>query len=224
MKFVFIFILTSCFTVKIKSQIYDKSTSKFSWEKTRKLSYSDYKLRYAEDTNGYLAAYILPSGEWRDTVVPSFFIDTGFLYHGVSDSIAHSEVVLNPYYEIKKNTIKYNIYVEFYPYKSYMRVRTPDILMHEQIHFNMVELFARKVRKYINNCTINNIDSIPIIIAYYNDEQMNKQNSFDMDAWADFYDNVGNLYHSDSLWKRIVDKQLDSFRKYEKAQGTVIIK
>lgn len=218
---VFIFIVCSIY--KITAQNKSTLSLKFTWKKTRKLSYSDYKLRFEDDTNGYLARYLDLDGHWKDTILPSYAIDSGFLYYGVDDSIGHSEVILYPSYSIDKNVMRYNIYAEFDPYKSYLKVRTPDMLEHEQIHFNLVEAYARKIRKYIRSCTIAKIDSIPIVISNYYDEQIAQHNIYDNDAWVDFFEN-GTLYHSDSLWKKRIDKQLDSLKAYEKSEGKVILK
>ena len=49
------------------------------------------------------------------------------------------------------DTIQFNIVSNFYQKKSWTRTRDSLTLLHEQKHFDITELFARKVRKYILN-------------------------------------------------------------------------
>lgn len=39
-------------------------------------------------------------------------------------------------------------YSMFVPEKSWVKTKTPDLLKHEQLHFDITELHARKIRKY----------------------------------------------------------------------------
>ncbi|HHG83368.1 MAG TPA: DUF922 domain-containing protein [Bacteroidetes bacterium] len=43
---------------------------------------------------------------------------------------------------------EFNTYAMFVPEKSWVRQRTPALLAHEQLHFDITELHARKIRKF----------------------------------------------------------------------------
>lgn len=41
--------------------------------------------------------------------------------------------------------ISFRVYAEFYPDKSWMKVKKPEVLSHEQNHLNITEVCARKL-------------------------------------------------------------------------------
>jgi hypothetical protein len=43
---------------------------------------------------------------------------------------------------------KHETYSMFIPSKSWVKTKTPELLRHEQLHFDITELHARKIRKY----------------------------------------------------------------------------
>jgi hypothetical protein len=50
------------------------------------------------------------------------------------------------HYQSRDNkVISFQVHAEFYPDKSWMKVKTPDVLSHEQNHFNIMEVYARKL-------------------------------------------------------------------------------
>lgn len=59
------------------------------------------------------------------------------------------------YYEHGEMKVDFNVYAYFYPTKSWYK---PDIsndvtLLHEQLHFDITELYARKLREKLDNAT-----------------------------------------------------------------------
>ena len=205
------------------------SNYSFSWSKNKTLKYSDYKIKYELDTNGYLASYLDKDGLVRDTVVHNFYMrfdDTSMSYYGIDDTLAHSHVAIYPIYEIYEDTsaLYYDINAIFYPYKSYMKVRTKDILEHEQIHFDIAEVHARILRKYFNdNIKKANLKKINKTIDDYYNRQVKVHSSYDLDAKINFIQ-AGNLWQTDSIWRKKIDIQLDSLKAYESPTGTVILK
>jgi hypothetical protein len=59
------------------------------------------------------------------------------------------------YYEHDKMKIKYNVYAYFYPTKSWYKPKICNdvTLLHEQLHFDITELYARKFREQLANST-----------------------------------------------------------------------
>jgi hypothetical protein len=50
-------------------------------------------------------------------------------------------------YIIKENNIEYEIVSEFSRYDSYVIFKSEDLLKHEQLHFDIVEIYSRKLRE-----------------------------------------------------------------------------
>lgn len=63
------------------------------------------------------------------------------------DSPAASVIQLIPKVYATENGIYYNIQPHFLKLESWMTIKSPDILEHEQLHFDIFELYARKIRK-----------------------------------------------------------------------------
>jgi|GEM_PF-3426333 len=195
----------------------------FVWQKDRPLKFSDYKIHFSNDTSGYLASYY-KDGRLIDTLLPDAFTDTNLLYYGMDDTLALSGIEFNPDYELVGNKLLYNNSPLFYPHRSYMKIRTPDILCHEQIHFNIVEVYARELRRYfIKNEHKGDKMKIYNRICRLENEIDRTNKVFDEDAKVDFIEK-GNIKRSDSTWKKKIDAQLTSLSEYERPHGSVVIK
>ncbi|MGB2759905.1 MAG: DUF922 domain-containing protein, partial [Maribacter stanieri] len=55
------------------------------------------------------------------------------------------------YYENDELKVDYNVYAYFYPTKSWYKPKLCNevTLLHEQLHFDITELYARKMRKQL---------------------------------------------------------------------------
>lgn len=60
---------------------------------------------------------------------------------------AGSSVGLSISYIRKKNNVTFNVYSIFEKYHSYVFLKSDYLLNHEQLHFDIVELYAKKLRK-----------------------------------------------------------------------------
>jgi hypothetical protein len=59
-------------------------------------------------------------------------------------------------------------YAAMDPQLSWMKVKTPEVLKHEQGHFDLAEIYARKFEKTINDTTIGDLhDYITFLTNYY---------------------------------------------------------
>ena len=110
-----------------------------------------------------------------------------------------------------------NIYVRFYPYKSYWNpeyrnseVRT-DVLEHEQLHFDICELYGRKLYKEIINLRDSGkLDDKHMDILY---SRIERQYS----KYQDKYDEETN--HSinrteQAKWNKLIKRELNQLSKY----------
>ena len=191
------------------------------WQGNRKLRFEDFKKKSGNDTTGYWALWKDSTGVLQDTVVANYYADTNLLFRAIPDTFSHGMVALNPYYEITEEEIIYDNPPLFYPGLSYMSIRTPDILCHEQIHFDIFEVFARKFRKYLE--TGNHSGSAKVINKYANaltDSILLMNRQYDLDAKIDFFQ-TGNLNKSDSAWNRKINARLIQLSVFDDPLGGV---
>jgi len=85
--------------------------------------------------------------------------------------------------QIKNNHYDYVVIPYFYKLRSSVASRNPDILKHEQLHFDIAELFARKMRNKI--------------------AQLNKD-TFDLD---NYNNSIEDIYQKYFLFQEKFDKQ-----------------
>lgn len=85
------------------------------------------------------------------------------------------------HYQSRNNkVISFQVHAEFYPDKSWMRVKTPAVLSHEQNHFNIMEVCARKL--YIQAKAALGYDSpqqFSQLFNRINAESQNEQDEYD---------------------------------------------
>ena len=97
-----------------------------------------------------------------------------------------------------------------------------QLLKHEQGHFDIAEISARKIRRYLLNSTFDDTAKVNNYINY----QISIQLIY-MDYTNDVYDNE-TLHGIDTVnqkkWSASIQEQLDSLKKYENPEGIVILK
>jgi hypothetical protein len=90
--------------------------------------------------------------------------------------------------------------------------RTPDILRHEKLHFDIVELFARRLRKKISESVFTNAaDALRKIKIWH------RRTEKEMDRFQDRYDHetYGSMHAAmQKKWEEKVLKELDTFKTY----------
>ncbi|MGI8601345.1 MAG: DUF922 domain-containing protein [Chitinophagaceae bacterium] len=72
-----------------------------------------------------------------------------------SDAVASTSTEMGLTYVVKNNIFSYNITCNFSKIKSWGIVKTPYILAHEQGHFDVTEIFARKLHKALQEYNFN---------------------------------------------------------------------
>ena len=119
---------------------------------------------------------------------------------------------------------KIEVLVYFDPKYSWMLVKDVRTLEHEQIHFNIAELYARKMRKTIDSLNERNVTDFEIYKSKISDWNI-KYNNYNIlfDKEIDdkiYYLNGKFLSHKDKgqqkFWKEKVDKELIILKKFEK--------
>lgn len=68
-----------------------------------------------------------------------------------TDAVASTSTALGIAYQIRDNKLTYQITCNFSKARSWGLVKTPYILAHEQGHFDITEIFARKLHQVLAN-------------------------------------------------------------------------
>ncbi|WP_298427142.1 DUF922 domain-containing protein [uncultured Kordia sp.] len=106
-----------------------------------------------------------------------------------------------------------SVVAQFYPKKSwYLKERVNDtVLGHEQLHFDITELHARKFRKRIKETkfTKNIKEELNKIYAEINISLQQMQNEYDNGS------DYSRSYEGQIAWQKRVARELRKYKKYE---------
>ena len=72
-----------------------------------------------------------------------------------TDAVASTSTTLGITYQVKNNKLTYEITCNFSKVKSWGLLKTPYILAHEQAHFDITELYARKLNQELSQYEFN---------------------------------------------------------------------
>lgn len=118
-------------------------------------------------------------------------------------------------------TPKIEVLVYFIPNDSWMLLKTGTTLEHEQIHFNIAELYARKMRKSIDSLNKLNVYDFQVynkIIDNWNEKYDSYNILFDQEIDDRvFYLNgkfLSDKNPKQKLWKEKVDKELKMLQEF----------
>lgn len=103
-----------------------------------------------------------------------------------------------------------NVFCRFYKNKSWVKDKTSSSLVHEQLHFDIWELYARKIRKAYDSLNINRVKDTEV---YYSvlDLYYNKAEKYQY-----LYDS--RVYFNDERqqqWIQDIAIKLNKLKKYE---------
>lgn len=124
-----------------------------------------------------------------------------------------------------KNSVpEFSIKTYFDPNESWMLLKNDYVLQHEQIHFDLTELYARKMRKSVESLRQKNVTNISIYrkkIQHWNVMKEKASNQFDADN-QDYYIKIGQkiLFQKNpkqEAWKKKVDRELFQYSLFKNA-------
>jgi predicted secreted Zn-dependent protease len=122
----------------------------------------------------------------------------------------------SPYRVNKK--IKYDVYAYFNRAKSWSNERSDALLSHEQIHFDIAEVYARKIRKKISELEKRNVNDIKV----YNAEITKLlEESNEVDQLYDIETLHGVLTRKQEIWKKNIEEELKSLERYKKTKQII---
>jgi hypothetical protein len=84
-----------------------------------------------------------------------------------TDAVASTSTALGMAYQIKNGKLTYQVTCKFSKNKSWGLVKTPYILAHEQGHFDITEIFARKLYQALQGYPLNRATFAKDINAIY---------------------------------------------------------
>jgi len=212
-----------------------------------KVIYPDYRAFYQKLTEKMNAAHSTDDSSWQEKVMhmlaerPDSIYDEDMMSADDTsgafvisiDSPAASVITISPViYAINEGTWYYNISALFNRYESWMIVKSKDILDHEQVHFDIFELYARKMRQLLIGTLRKNYadgttsdlsnDISPSFEVLY--QQLNEmQLEFDKETMSLTSSNAP-LHSTNNRWRKKLKYQLDQLSEYELAEGHVILR
>lgn len=102
-----------------------------------------------------------------------------------SDAVASTSTVLTIEYKLSAESFSYKIKSYFSKNKSWGLLKTPYILSHEQGHFDIAEIFARKLHKEMSGYKYNKKTyekELPRIYDKITNEKMDMQDEYDKET------------------------------------------
>ena len=128
-----------------------------------------------------------------------------------TDAAAITSTALGVEYHLKHNALTYTITCRFSKTNSWGRHKTDYILQHEQGHFDITELFARKLAKELKAYKFNSgkvQEDVSRIYKKVMDEKEEYQNKYDKDT--DFSRNKDKQVE----WLEKIKDELDELDEY----------
>lgn len=128
-------------------------------------------------------------------------------------------------FQRNKNSVpEFSIKTYFDPNESWMLLKNDYVLQHEQIHFDLTELYARKMRKSVESLRQKHVTNISIYrkkIQHWNVMKEKASNQFDADN-QDYYIKIGQkiLFQKNpkqEAWKKKVDRELFQYSLFKNA-------
>ena len=135
-------------------------------------------------------------------------------YHGDAGSMVKIKAV--PYLVRKK--IRYDVYTLFDRTKSWALEKSPQLLKHEQLHFDIAELYARKIRKRILRLSENKKNNLK---TYNHEIRKLLKESNDFDRLYDIETLHGSLTRKQKEWEAKIQSALSELKDFAKKENTI---
>jgi hypothetical protein len=126
------------------------------------------------------------------------------------DAATAIHIKAEPYY--KKRKLYYSIRAWFIPTKSWYRYKSDELLAHEQLHFDLAELYARKARHKVAELQAQGEKDIDV---YNSALQCILNESNDADYNYDLETLHGSLPKAQASWRFKTDVNLILLQEYK---------
>ncbi|HPF12292.1 MAG TPA: DUF922 domain-containing protein [Flavobacteriaceae bacterium] len=164
-----------------------ENDSIITWDKSRQLVWDDFK----------------DAVDWNDPIGNAM---TSYKIVVVPENVLVDEE------DHIQNHEKLSVVANFYCYHSWVNKRTENLLRHEQTHFDIAELFARKLRKRFETLKSQGEKRFSV---YYSEFKEYSALCREMQKKYDRETQHGNDFQANDTWKELIQKELGSFRDYE---------
>lgn len=132
------------------------------------------------------------------------------------DAATSVKIIALPY--LVKNKAKYDVHVVFNRDKSWKRDQSPELLAHEQLHFDLAELYARMIRKKIqelNDQGIYEVKTLNKAIQHLLEESNAADRQYDIETLH------GALDQKQAEWTKRIKQELEALNAYKKQKRFV---
>jgi hypothetical protein len=126
------------------------------------------------------------------------------------------QIKAKPY--MVKDQVKYDVFAVFVKNKSWADAQSQELLAHEQLHFDIAELYARKIRKEIAALA----DASENEVKVYNraiQHLLNESN--EMDIQYDLETLHGAMQKKQAEWVKNVKAELTELARYKKHKQVI---
>ena len=137
----------------------------------------------------------------------------------IGDAGTAVKITAKPYY-VKKQ-VQYDVTAYFDRGKSWSRGKSDALLKHEQLHFDIAELYARKIRKKIIELSLRGEDDLSVFnsaIRRILEESNEADQRYDLETLH------GALQKKQALWEKQVKEQLQGLKDYKKQKRVIAVK
>ncbi len=117
-----------------------------------------------------------------------------------------------------KNTLDYDVVAVFNRKKSWSRDQSPALLAHERLHFDIAELYARKIRKKIAELQASGVNDVK---TYNAEIEKLLSESNDADYQYDIETLHGALLRKQEAWTRKVKDGLKKLERHKKTKRII---
>ncbi len=136
--------------------------------------------------------------------------------NAAGDAGTSVKIIAKPY--LVKNQVKYDVYVLFNRNKSWKRDESAELLAHEQLHFDLAELYARMIRKTIYQLSEKGVHEIKVFnkaIHQLLEESNEADRQYDIETLH------GALDRKQAEWSEKVKSELAGLKAYKKQKQFV---
>lgn len=143
-------------------------------------------------------------------------------FTGVPKAIVYSAISslqFNYDYLIDFDTLEYNIFAFFLKKNSWMKTNNAELLCHEQLHFDISEVYSRRIKRKIRVLSGQYVND-SIIHQIFTEEH---KNNVTIDSIFDAQTSHGKNDRAGKLWSEKIQKMLDSLDEYKEPVGKIPI-
>lgn len=134
----------------------------------------------------------------------------------MGDAGAVVQIKAKPF--LLKKRVVYDVTAIFNRKKSWSRDQSEALLAHEQLHFDIAELYARKIRKKIKELSSRGVDDVKTFNAAV---QQLLQESNEADQQYDLETLHGAMSRRQAAWSKKINDELKSLEQYKKQKRII---